>query len=47
MNPKPYFEAFGILAFVALALYLFKDLWLPFVLVTLVTIGVQAVTRRK
>lgn len=47
MNPKPYIEAFGILAFVALALYLFKDLWLPFVFVTLLTIVVLAVTRKK
>ena len=47
MNPKPYFEAFGILAFVALSVYLFKDLWLPFVLVSLVTIAVLALTRKK
>ena len=47
MNPKPYFEAFGILAFVALSVYLFKDLWLPFMLVSLATIAVLAINRRK
>jgi hypothetical protein len=47
MNPKPYFEAFGILAFVALSLFLFREFWGVLVIITLVTIGVLAVTRKK
>jgi hypothetical protein len=47
MNPKPYIESFGILAFVALSLFLFREFWVVLVLISLVTIGVVALIRRK
>jgi hypothetical protein len=47
MNTKSYIEAFGILAFVALSLFLFREFWGVLVLIMLVTIGVLAITRKK
>ena len=47
MNPQPYFQAFGILSFAALCLYLTGDFWLPLVVAALVTIGLLALNRKK
>lgn len=47
MNTKPFIEAFGILAFVALSLFLFREFWGVLVLIMLVTIGVLAITRKR
>ena len=47
MNSKPCIEAFGILAFVALSLFLFKEFWGVLVLISLVTSGVLVLIRRK
>lgn len=47
MNPQPYFQAFGILSFAALCLYLTGDFWLPLVVASLVAIGILALARRK
>ena len=47
MNPQPYLQAFGVLSFGALCLYLTGDFWLPLVFSSLLIIGIAAVTRKK
>jgi len=47
MNPQPYYQAFGVLSFGALCLYLTGDFWLPLVVAALVIIGLVTITRKK